>query len=482
MSTTSSSDAANRSQSCMHTCTTTQSQESMPATSSDPFRIMLPMGLLFSRLRASTWVRALCSAASTLKNMKVGFWSHVMVVVPLLIAILTLWPTFTGTVEAKKATELAKWTARKDFMEFCQSFDWEPAGCDLQPDSLGPPPVVRRQLPFWPSESRMSSTFSPITLVALSFGIVCLMVKFQKRHMRSLLQGSFHRLSRYQHNRRALPTPLLSVLNNPEIDHILQPAPIVHSTGLDATDHAPRRRLVGSDGQHRLQIPALDEYDRTEDDNDIKLQPERHVDYLSHVWREEDLYQSWRHVQSQKSKYDKAARLENAAWRSWTKFKNNLPTVSPTLLNWLKDEDVTWLCGPLQPRTTELYALTSNVSKEKRERSQKRRVAKHAAALQAEEGNQYVTICGQLGLDAGTTQTSRPTFQQGGNLKHSRHFGKSFAKNLSIQAERKEVRFKEDFEQNVKSTSREAATQRYMSNEMRRVQSLRFVFEEESGE
>lgn len=50
-----------------------------------------------------------------------GFWSHIMVAVPLLVAILTLWPTFTGTADAKKATELAKWTAIKDFIEFCQS-------------------------------------------------------------------------------------------------------------------------------------------------------------------------------------------------------------------------------------------------------------------------------------------------------------------------------------------------------------------------
>lgn len=152
--------------------------------------------------------------------------------------------------------------------------------------------------------------------------------------MRSLFQGSFHRLSRHRHGRRAVSTPLLSVVESSDTDQILQPTPIAQSTGIEVTDRAPRRRLVGSDSRRRQQSPPLDAYDRTEDDNDIKLQPERHVDYLTHVWQEEDLHQSWRHVQSQKTNYENAARLENAAWRSWTKFRHNLPTISPIHINW----------------------------------------------------------------------------------------------------------------------------------------------------
>lgn len=127
----------------------------------------------------------------------------------------------------------------------------------------------------------------------------------------------------------------------------------------------------------------------------------------------------------------------------------------------LKDEDVTWLYGPLQPRTTGLYALTSNVSWEKRERIQKNMV-RHDAALQAEKVDQYITVCEQLGLDAATTQMSRPTSQQGGSLKRRRHFGKSFARKLSIRAKPKEVRFREEFEQDVvnRSAYRKADTQK----------------------
>lgn len=46
-----------------------------------------------------------------------------------------------------------------------------------------------------------------------------------------------------------------------------------------------------------------------------------------------------------------SVRLENASWRTWTKAKDNLKTVSPEKLNWLKDCDVTWLYGPLQTTT-----------------------------------------------------------------------------------------------------------------------------------
>lgn len=98
--------------------------------------------------------------------------------------------------------------------------------------------------------------------------------------MRPLFQGSFYKLSRSRQSRQVVSTPLLSALEVSDTDQTLQPTPVAHSTGLEAADHVPRRRLVGSDSRRRLQNPSLDTYDRTEDDNDIKLQPERHVDYF----------------------------------------------------------------------------------------------------------------------------------------------------------------------------------------------------------
>ncbi|KAL8800615.1 MAG: hypothetical protein Q9182_005077, partial [Xanthomendoza sp. 2 TL-2023] len=88
------------------------------------------------------------------------------------------------------------------------------------------------------------------------------------------------------------------------------------------------------------------------DDMDIQNEPSRHVDYLSHNWKEEDIWSSWRHVVARRKVYGNSTRLENASWRTWAKSKYRLKTVSPETLNWYvggnDDHDVTWLYGPLQ--------------------------------------------------------------------------------------------------------------------------------------
>ncbi|PIL24754.1 hypothetical protein GSI_12640 [Ganoderma sinense ZZ0214-1] len=83
------------------------------------------------------------------------------------------------------------------------------------------------------------------------------------------------------------------------------------------------------------------------DDSSFDTQPQAQVDYLSHDWKEEDVWRSWRSMTRQKNAIANGMRLENASWRTWWKQRNNLPTVSPETLNWLKDSDVTWLYGPL---------------------------------------------------------------------------------------------------------------------------------------
>ncbi|KAJ1964140.1 protein phosphatase regulator [Dispira parvispora] len=71
------------------------------------------------------------------------------------------------------------------------------------------------------------------------------------------------------------------------------------------------------------------------------------VDYLSYIWDLEDLAESWKVVTREKYTLMNGIRLENASWRVWAKTRNSLRTVRPESLNWCKDNDATWLYGPL---------------------------------------------------------------------------------------------------------------------------------------
>ena len=85
---------------------------------------------------------------------------------------------------------------------------------------------------------------------------------------------------------------------------------------------------------HSTSRPQSPSYERAEDDTAVRPQPSRHVDYLSHNWKEEDIWSSWRYIVSRRGLVANGARLENASWRSWMKAKNCLRTVSPETLNW----------------------------------------------------------------------------------------------------------------------------------------------------
>ncbi|KAF8455652.1 hypothetical protein BGX38DRAFT_1327767 [Terfezia claveryi] len=98
------------------------------------------------------------------------------------------------------------------------------------------------------------------------------------------------------------------------------------------------------------------------DDNTIRHEPSRHVDYLSHNWKEEDIWSSWRYMIGKRNVYQNSARLENASWRTWAKAKYGLKTLPPERLNWLKDCDVTWLYGPLSTGEDKLSQYASPTS------------------------------------------------------------------------------------------------------------------------
>ena len=111
---------------------------------------------------------------------------------------------------------------------------------------------------------------------------------------------------------------------------------------VDNTYPSSRSELVETDSPREPPVtpvapstPHQFEPDQTAvDDMAIKSEPTRHVDYLSHSWKEEDIWSSWRHIVARRNLYSNSRRLENASWRTWAKAKDQLKTISPDTLNW----------------------------------------------------------------------------------------------------------------------------------------------------
>ncbi|KAI3324248.1 hypothetical protein HD806DRAFT_63457 [Xylariaceae sp. AK1471] len=65
----------------------------------------------------------------------------IVTVIGLVLTGLALRPAFASTTYADVATALAQWTARKDFIEFCESHEWMGSDClEAKNASLAAPP------------------------------------------------------------------------------------------------------------------------------------------------------------------------------------------------------------------------------------------------------------------------------------------------------------------------------------------------------
>jgi hypothetical protein len=106
-----------------------------------------------------------------------------------------------------------------------------------------------------------------------------------------------------------------------QVEEVQEPAPTVQDQGKPSATPLPE------DG------PLLGTH-RPRDDQAIEKEPTRHVDYLAHEWKLEDIWSSWRYVVARRKVYSNSVRLENASWRTWAKAKDNLKTVTPESLNW----------------------------------------------------------------------------------------------------------------------------------------------------
>ncbi|KAK2685574.1 hypothetical protein QWA68_015862 [Fusarium oxysporum] len=149
----------------------------------------------------------------------------------------------------------------------------------------------------------------------------------------------------------------------PEIDSDDGPETPSSSRSSDSYTIFPADHASLEVSHDTLKPDTPDHGEHTKDDMAVSSRPSRQVDYLSHNWREEDIWSSWRYIVMRRGKLPNSIRLENAVWRTWAKAKNNLKTISPDMLNWLKDYDITWLYGPLHSVPNTLNSVQTELSK-----------------------------------------------------------------------------------------------------------------------
>jgi hypothetical protein len=118
-------------------------------------------------------------------------------------------------------------------------------------------------------------------------------------------------------------------------DDNLEPSPSPRTGDSCTVSPAEHENSEGtSHDTSRPETPEQEKSEHADDDTAVSSRPSRQVDYLSHEWREEDVWSSWRYVVTRRGEFSNSARLENASWRAWMKAKNNLKTISPESLNW----------------------------------------------------------------------------------------------------------------------------------------------------
>ncbi|CAH0039592.1 unnamed protein product [Clonostachys solani] len=213
------------------------------------------------------------------------------------------------------------------------------------------------------SPPTVSYTSTPATNLSIASSISCASTPATNLSMTSNYDGPLTFVG-YPENHFMFPTFAQEKLFvHPKIhpDDDLEPPPSPKTGGSYTV--SPAGHKSSDDGSNNISRPRTPEViERAEDDTALSSRPSRHVDYLSYDWKEEDIWSSWRYIVTRRGEFANSGRLENASWRTWMKVKNNLKTVSPESLNWLKDCDITWLYGPLKSATKPIHDAHTEVS------------------------------------------------------------------------------------------------------------------------
>lgn len=60
----------------------------------------------------------------------------------------------------------------------------------------------------------------------------------------------------------------------------------------------------------------------------------KEINYLSHRWKEEEIWATWRYMFVQRGELDNSSRLKNALWRAWAKAQQSLRATTPVSFAW----------------------------------------------------------------------------------------------------------------------------------------------------
>jgi hypothetical protein len=178
--------------------------------------------------------------------------------------------------------------------------------------------------------------------------------------------------------------PMLQRVREPSNDSI----PFIRNSGMPFEMLPPEAKTLPRDLDLREERVTTKPSSGS-DDLALVAEPTRHVDYLGHDWNEDDLILSWRFVTKNRQTMQNSTRLENAAWRVWAQQRDNLGTVTPESLDWMKECDLVWLYGPLLPapwiRGHPKTEVSTSAAIWKRWRSENSLLKRATALLEAKE-------------------------------------------------------------------------------------------------
>lgn len=120
-------------------------------------------------------------------------------------------------------------------------------------------------------------------------------------------------------------------------DYVADSPPTIDNSSAAPADPSPENPPCIIDAQAdttKSEIRCRKYRKHAADDSTFNCHPCKNTDYFSYDWQEDDICSTWKYLKSNRHQIPNCHRLENIAWRTWTKRKNNLTTSLPATINW----------------------------------------------------------------------------------------------------------------------------------------------------